>query len=127
MTISLENAKKLKEVAEEKGVTLPESENIHFLSKELEKKHYYNEHGQGYDIPDGWTVNAYTTDELLKWLPETVLYPNNPDIGLLFELTKDENNYQANYGSGLFYGEAETPADALCLLAIKLIKEGIIK
>jgi len=120
--MKLETAKELKRVADEFGVELPKAENIMFISKELEQKHYYNEHGLGYDVPDDWVVDDYTTDELLEWL------------GDLTSITHSLNQYIARkeFIDGTLrktkaQAQADTSSEALALLAIELIKNKVIK
>ena len=121
MTISLENAKKLYKVAKEKGVALPKSiwcwandyDTNYCVALSKSKTALYGEP----------TYPAYTTDELLEWLLKRIYSPY-----LLFWTGKDGKLYTSLENGELDSGNGvETPADALCQLAIKLIKEGIIK
>ena len=162
MTISLENAKKLYKVAKEHGVELPESEFYYasdwlglyqMMPKESSGNYYVKTENFTEWYPEeeffkafNTLYPAYTTDELLEWLP---VFINSPDPTskmtlqmLIFhqpadkqinkwrkifcfrykdiELGNENKNYQIS-------ASAPTPADALCKLAIKLIEEGVIK
>ena len=114
-TITLQNAKKLKEVADKYGVELPSSE-YWYLTSTGQKLHWDNlpEYCKEHETLDD-SVQAYTTDELLEWLPENTT---------LISKIKDERidgGYMAIYKDVRELDIA--PQDALCLLAISLIKK----
>ena len=101
--MNLKTAKELKEVAEEFGVKLPK--NTYWINKKALQ--FIKSDG---DYP------AYTTDELLEWLPTFIT------------IWKSD----AGYSCGEEYGKNHkiqhpTPSEALALLAIELIKKGVIK
>ena len=144
MRISLENAKKLYEVAKEKEVKLPQGKFCWkpdvFGNKDWVVAKYSKD-SRFQDFPF-----AYTTDELLEWLPAFVTQKIEdkiiPDqyIETNLHLVKTDGYYVAYYPEikkrngrffksefNLFGGADKTSADALCKLAIKLIEEGIIK
>jgi len=79
-TITLKTAKEIQKLGKEKGIELPESEYVwesNILSekqiKSGQKKEWKvvkNELGlHKREIGSGWWLIAYTTDELLEWLP----------------------------------------------------------
>ncbi len=129
--INLKNAKKLYEVATKCGVKLPNSEWWHLTNARQivhwgDLPEYCKEHK---DTDD--SIPAYTTDELLELMPFKI------DDKYLLKLVKvDKYSYVSIYES--VSGEkwkkmttaglrTDTPADALCLLAITLIDKKIIK
>jgi hypothetical protein len=66
---------------------------------------------------------AYDLGYLLRKLPQVI----EEDAGLVFYPGKYTKRWYIGYeGKGRF-GEANTPEDAACKLAIELIKQGIIK
>ena len=129
-TISLQNAKKLHEVAVKYGVELPESEywytkynhdKFALMTLTEADERFKEDH----TVDTLFSILA-TTDELLEWLPDGI-------DGKDFCLIKHENGYSVYYyfvnGDMVFtdfLSVASTPADALCLLAIKMIEKGII-
>ena len=139
-TISLKNAKKLKDVADKYGIKLPESKYIwegniagtHTYTdangKDKTAEYVIKEDG-GFCLVDRANQHlldelgflTYTTNELLEFLPNRI-------DERYFSLQKGKDIYYARYSTPSPYNtEANTPQDALCLLAIKLIKKGIIK
>ena len=108
-TISLQNAKKLYEVAEENGVTLPECEN--FIPEDLTDS-------EG----SGVIYNLYSTNELLEWLGDltSVIHSVNQYVAV-----KEEIKEWLRIRIAKTF--ANTPQDALCLLAIELIKHKLVK
>jgi len=132
-TISLKNAKKLHEVADAKGVELPDSDKKHFYGESADSSKYGWLFTNTYKIDDiqkyqDWLLPAYTTDELLEWLPAVVI--NDRHEVFYFSIQKSDDEYAAGYSDGNPVGNtifALTPADALCLLAIELISKNIIK
>ena len=124
-TISLENAKKLHEVANKHDVKLPDSEYYYVLfgadKTEWDIKTAFEVKQAQYNN----TYKALTSDELLEWLDWSYKY------GYLV-LDKGRCDYMAGYidmnGNYLLESErVKNPADALCLLAIKMMEKGIIK
>lgn len=101
-TITLQNAKKLKEV--KYRVELPDDE---WCDKQYE---------------NGKQFNLYTTTELLERLPieirNSLRWIGNEESPYALELSGEYEKITVF---------AKTPADALCLLAIELIKKRIIK
>ena len=143
MIISLENAKKLYEVAKKYVVELPESKWVwykHPLRKWVKR---FGNIITNENLGDEY-IPAYTTDELLEWLPA---YLEKETEGFVIdeEIIKQKKSFNLNIrktepyfycfysrvsGEGeefMVEEEAETPADALCKLATKLIEEGVIK
>ena len=121
-TISLKNAKKLKEAAEKYRVELPISKKYWVGDKDNPINYYKAIRTRTIGV-----YPAYTTNELLEWLPPIIdnnrimlqkgLMGNQYYI-IFFDLITNEEQTQT---------KADTPQDALCLLAIILIKNKIIK
>lgn len=102
-TTSFELSKQLFEVAKSKGVELPKSELLHEGQK--------------------GTYQAYTTDELLAWLPAVF---NNTRL----TLEKRDSMFHVSYANnisllGLSIDIA--PSNALAKLAIYLIEKDLLK
>ena len=124
MTTSLELAKELHDVAKKYSVKLPTSKWVwykHPLRKWVKR---FGNVITNKNLGDEY-FNAYTTDELLEWLPDEINVGGRDPIMNL----KLEKMSQEEYGAYFFIktGVGKTPANALCKLAIKLIKEGVIK
>jgi hypothetical protein len=69
-------------------------------------------------------INAYDTDYLLKLIPQTIKY-NDSYYRLM--LSSYNDRWRAEYGGvkhHIFTSQTNTPANTLCRLAIRLIKEG---
>ena len=124
-TTTLENAKALHAICKEKGVEMRESKYIaydkHDSSGIIEKSKEKS------ILPVFSIWNAYTTNELLEWLPAIIgknrLMLQKGLMGnlyytIFFNLQTNEENMQT---------KAQTPQDALCHLLIELIKKEIIK
>jgi len=111
-TITLKTAKKLYELAKEKGVKLPESE---YRVDEVT-----NIYAKDENTPVT-TYKTYTTDELLEWLPEGHTVSKIE--------TKNGKKYVSTFSDLriIFTKRADIPAEALGLLAIELIKRGLTK
>ena len=142
-TISLENAKKLHEITKERGVKLPDSEYFVFDDGDFgNKKHweendwkygkcrtikFYDEDENKFDEEANLieTYKAFLTDELLEWLSTeiSIRKDTNGKFNVITYFYRDNSCKDRDW----YYHEADTPADALCLLAIELIKKGIIK
>lgn len=94
-----------------------------------------------FGLIDGWKVRnvedmegidpeedfpAYDTDFLLEKLPATRLRDTGKQMrNENLRLWKQEDCYVCGY-SGLGYYSADTPADALCQLALALAKAGVL-
>ena len=111
--MKLDTAKKLKEVCDKHSVEMPEYEDC-VMDK-------YNN-----------CYNKYDTDELLEWLPASTTIVKKTDIE-----TKKKVRYYVEtftiHGSswapekddvlGIY---ADTPSEALALLAIELVERGLL-
>ena len=144
-TITLQNSKALHAICKEKGVIMRESVKSHTKGRNFKitllSDSTYNikktipaiKGGVWSDyVGDGfWSYKqypAYTTNELLDWLPVYIDLPNGRyDARLYF--SKFDDGYTAYYQIGCaewdLPSKAPTPQDALCLLLIELIKKGI--
>ena len=113
-TILLENAKKLKEVAEKYGVKLPVC-----FQKEEEKFSYSGIMGYKLSYEK---VNLYDEYELSNWIGGEITIKTiiDKEGKTTYFAHRKEHNY-------VWVAEANTPQGALCLLAIELIRKGIIK
>ena len=147
-TISLSNAKKLRNIAQKKGIELP-----YYNGKEFCEFYYLyvtEEKTVNYNIdyfkknkrilvssdllrtpevttPKDFIIPAYTIKELLEWLPAEIIETGNQKLTLV----KDRQDlYIATYQNKeevSFLEVADTPEDALCLLALSLLESSLIK
>ncbi len=132
-TIDLELAKELQSVCKEKGITMPES----YFS------HYEDNSGYSYitlereKVRDRFVAPAYTLDELLEWLPKTIIgglhFPKTGVREFRWKLSpnmKHPETYDIGYyeydGYRTIIVDTPNPANAACKLLIWLIKEGLI-
>lgn len=134
MTISLNNAKKLYETAKKYGIELPKSKWLWIeYGNGLVDRFMFGEFvGKANSI-----YNAYTTDELLEWLLKFEIHGLSMHVG--FERQGDKLvptteihsiaiNVDPNIRkSFLITADGNNLSNSLCLLAIKLIEEGVIK
>ncbi len=126
-TINEQLAKKIHDMAKEKGVVFPETKQYFYI--EIEK----NKHIR---------LNRYTTDELLEMLPEEIRIETKfgKDEGSLV-LTKESSKYRAEYLShednilqDIFHENPEnvfkkhpTPSQALGELYLYCLENNLIK
>jgi len=135
MNISLKNVKKLYRIAKKYKVVLPVSEfaymgnMIEFIAKYETDGDYCgnatdfvlcDERSTKFNIECGLCgYYAHTTNELLEWLPTgTKIYKELRGKNII--------NYIAEYEKTQEWHRSSF-ADALCLLAMKLIEAGVIK
>lgn len=121
---NLENCKRLYELS-----GWGEDCEFHWLHREI-----FDRIPRQSDLKDGVTEEdyapAYSAGYLLRKLPAQFGKRGSNSAECL-RLAKGKNKYLAGYiGVDLVWGfpcEADTPEDALCLLAIKLFEEGVLK
>jgi len=117
-TITLKTAKKLHKLAKKKGIELPESEQIFLLKEHFPNNvwldGYFKDNIPVISNPEKYRewVNSYTTNELLKWLRQY-------KVGVKSKYNAFDSENHSEY--------ADTSAEAIGLLAIKLLKEDLIK
>lgn len=112
-TASLENCKRLHELS---GWG---AERQHYII------HEYTDHTKRSE-PTG--VPAYDAGYLLRKLPtNSAEAENNAQFRMTVEYTPRGWKAFYHFGKPMMHEYADTPEDALCLLAIKLFEEGILK
>jgi hypothetical protein len=142
-TIDLELAKELQSVCNEKGIKMPNSEDV-WAKKRYHTSPYiiYGEEGVYpkclIHTTDAYAIlaPAYTLDEILEWLPKYIQIDdddeNDFDVyyrGLNWSI--DPDGWIAEYQAYMYHSKSycaefdPNPANAACKLLIYLIKEGL--